>query len=94
MRFFTDNFFTEAQKTDMLGNAYGIYVKDQQMEKQLDQARLLRQREAELSAIDMRSRQMTFEKNARRMSYAALAFIILFATLTSGFGSLVMSGHI
>ena len=94
MRFFTDNFFTEAQKTEMLGSAYSTHVKAQLIDMQLEQERQLRQREAELNDIERQSMQQAFDRSSLRIGFAVLALIILFVTLSSGFGTSILSGKI
>ncbi|MEI7456356.1 MAG: hypothetical protein WCK93_06485 [Nitrosomonadales bacterium] len=92
MRFFTDRFFTDAQKSELLGSAYGEYVKNQLLEKQQEAARQLRQLELAQLATERQARQQEFDQKTRFIGFVALAFILLFVTLTSGVGSLIVSG--
>lgn len=94
MRFFTDHFFTEAQKSEMLGSTYGQYVKNQQMERYIEDARQLRQHELAQQENERLTRQHDFDKKTRFIGFVALAFVLLVLTLTSGVGSLIVSGTI
>lgn len=94
MRFFTDSFFTEAQKNEMLGSTYGQYVKNQQVEKKIEAARQLRQSELAQQESERLAKQQDFDKKTRFIGFVALAFILLFVTLTSGVGSLIVTGAI
>ena len=87
MRFFTDDFFTEQQKSDLLGTAYASYAKEQQREKQLELDRQLRVSEMELHQLKQQQQRRATQKFARA-GFAALAFIILLVTLSSGLGVL------
>ncbi|MFA6971326.1 MAG: hypothetical protein WC208_08000 [Gallionella sp.] len=94
MRFFTDNFFTEAQKSEMLGSAYALHVKEQQKDRQLEQERQLRRHEAELKNVEWQISQQKFDRNTRRIGFGVLASIILFVMLSHGFGTSILSGSI
>jgi hypothetical protein len=94
MRFFTDNFFTEEQKSKMLGSAYGNYLKEQQREKQLETVRQFRQREVELGNIQRQKKQQEFDRVIRLIGFSALAFIILLVILTSGLNTSIIAGSI
>ncbi|HCI51843.1 MAG TPA: hypothetical protein DE312_00695 [Gallionella sp.] len=94
MRFFTDHFFTEAQKSEMLGSAYGQYVKNQQLERQIEETRQLRQRELAQQEHERLARQYDFNRKTRFVGFVALTLILLFVTLTGGVGSLIVSGTI
>lgn len=94
MRFFTDHFFTEAQKSEMLGSAYGQYVKNQQMERYIEDARQLRQHDLAQQENERLTRQHDFDKKTRFIGFVALAVVLLVLTLTGGGGSLIVSGTI
>ncbi len=94
MKFLTDNFFTEAQKAEMLGSAYPDHVREQLRGKQLEQTRQHRLSEMEQENLQRRNKQHEFDKNLGRVGFAVLALIVLFVVLTGGLGSLPMSGNI
>lgn len=92
MRFFTDNFFTEAQKAEMLGSAYGHYTQEQLRESALQQERELRQRNAELESAQLRKQQKVFDRNEQFAGFAVLAVIMLIVLLVSSSGSTMIAG--
>jgi hypothetical protein len=92
MRFFTDNFFTESQKAEMLGRGYGKYTQEQLRESALQQERELRQRNAELESTQLRNQQKVFDRNEQFAGFAVLAIIMLIVLLVSSTGSTMFAG--
>lgn len=93
MRFFTDHYFTEEQKAEMLGSSYDSYVKEQQRKLQLEQERQVRLREIEFNNLRQELEQQDYDRKSRRIGLAILACIIL-AALVSGFGMSSLLGGI
>ena len=82
MRFFTDHFFTEAEKSAR-----------QQRKNQLEQEYHFRLNEIELSKFQRQLDQQDFDRNSKRVALAVLVFVI-FAMLLSGVGMSYLLGGI
>ena len=93
MRFFTDHYFTDEQKAELLGSSYNAYMTEQQRKKQLEQERQSCIREIELEKLQQKLEQQSFDKNSMNAELAILAFIII-ATLISGLGIPLLFGDI
>ena len=82
MRFFTEHFLTEAEKSAR-----------QQRKNQLEQEYQFRLNEIELSKFQRQLEQLDFDRNAKRVALAVLVFVI-FAMLLSGVGMSYLLGDI
>jgi len=85
MRFFTDHYFSEAEKAEMLGGSYDAYVQEQLRKRQLEQERQSRLSELERRNQELQLEQQAFDRNSTRFVLAILACILL-AVLASSFG--------
>lgn len=85
MRFFTDHYFSEAEKAQMLGGSYDAYVQEQLRKRQREQERQSRLSELERRNQELQLEQQAFDRNATRFVLAILACILL-AVLVSSFG--------
>ena len=92
MRFFTDNFFTEAQKVEMLGSGYEKHTQEQLRKTALQQERELRQYNAELESAQLRSRQKVLDRNQQFSGYVVLAALMLVVLLASSTGFIIFAG--
>ncbi len=92
MRFFTDHYFSEAEKAEMLGGSYDAYVQEQQRKKQLQQERQFRLGELERRNQELQLEQLAFDRSATRYVLAILACILL-AVLVSNFGMQPVFGN-
>ncbi|GEM_PF-4518968 len=87
MKFFTDCYFTETEKVDMLGSTYRVYLNEQRVENQRNEASQLRQRERELKEAERTSRELAFDRKIRFIGLAVFTLVTLFITLSSQLGS-------
>ncbi|HLP98624.1 MAG TPA: hypothetical protein VK149_09285 [Sideroxyarcus sp.] len=90
MRFFTDHFFTEEQKRQMLGDAYPRH----QLKMQQEEAQRLAAEEAARKRLQQEMELQQFQAASRRTEGLVLAIILLASLLSWLGGGYVLHGLI